>query len=54
MKKAINRVPKLRAWFDSRATEQGTTFDAIVEALVQSIILNTSGSLSSSQLPFAP
>ncbi len=54
MKQAINGVPKLRAWFDARAQEQRTTFDALVKALVQGIVVNTSGSLSSSQLPLVP
>jgi phospholipid/cholesterol/gamma-HCH transport system substrate-binding protein len=54
MKQAINGVPKFRAWFDSRARENGTTFDALIEGLVQAIIVNTSGSSSSTQLPFAP
>ncbi|HEX2090629.1 MAG TPA: MCE family protein [Actinomycetota bacterium] len=53
MKQAINEVPPLRAWFDARAKEQGTTFDAIVESLVQGIITNTSG-LASTQLPLVP
>ena len=54
MKRAIKGVPKLRALFDAQAKEQGTSFDALIEALVQSIIVNTSGSLSSSQLPLGP
>ncbi len=54
MKQAINGVPQLRAWFDARAQQNGTSFNAIIEALVQSIIVNTSGSLSSSQVPLAP
>jgi hypothetical protein len=54
MKLAINGVPPLRAWFDARAKEKGTSFDAIIEALVQGIIANTSGSLSATQLPLMP
>ncbi len=54
MKQAITGVPPLRAWFNARAKEQGTSFDAMIEALVQGIIANTSGSLSSSQLPLVP
>ncbi|HEX2069727.1 MAG TPA: hypothetical protein VHH54_05940, partial [Actinomycetota bacterium] len=54
MKLAINGVPALRAWFDARAQEKGTSFDAMIEALVQGIIANTSGSLSATQLPLMP
>ena len=54
MKLAINDVPPLRAWFDARAKENGTSFDAIIESLIQGIVANTSGSLSSSQLPLVP
>ena len=54
MKQAINGVPPLRAWFDARAKEQGTSFDAIIESLVQGIITNASGSAASTQLPLVP
>ena len=54
MKKAINSVPELRAWFDERAEQRGTSFDTVIKALVQGIIVNSSGSLSATQVPFMP
>ena len=55
MKKAINSVPELRAWFEVRARERNTSFDAVIQALVQGVLMNTSGaSVSTSQLPLMP